>query len=449
MGKIKLRWQPVIILILFTVFVWGVQDAQNSDQDVFAQRRQQLMEKMDGGIAVLRSAEDTSDFYYLTGLGEPNAAILLIPEEEEKYIIFIQPTGPVRELWTGKHPGLEEAERVFGADKAYPVNEFDKVLYRYLRGKSRIYLSFNDKELYDKIIPMVRSPYGSEPKQIIDPRLYIHEMRLVKDEKEIELMRKAADITCEALIEVMKAVRPGMYEHEIEAVIEYIFRKNGALGPGFPSIIGSGPNATILHYEAHYMSDVTRTIPVSGRFTPTQREIYEVVLQAQKEAVKITAPGVGIYEINTRGVEVVKEGLFKLGLITDKDSDWQHRLWLMYNISHWVGLDVHDVGGRGPDDGKGRRFTPGMVFTVEPGLYIREETLENLPSMIGRSKVEKEELEDFISKVRPAVAKYANIGVRIEDDILVTKTGHEVISSRAPKEIEAIEKLMKKKSSFK
>jgi Xaa-Pro aminopeptidase len=469
MGKIKLRWLLVIIFILFSVFVWGVQDARNSDQDVFAQRRQQLMEKMDGGIAILRSAEDTSDFYYLTGLDEPNTAILLIPGEKEKYIIFIQPTSPVRELWTGKHPGLEEAERVFGADKAYPVSEFEKVLNRYLRGKSRIYLSFNDKELYDKIMPMVRSPYDSEPKQIIDPRLYIHEMRLVKDEKEIELMRKAADITCEALIEVMKAVQPGMYEHEIEAVIEYIFRKNGALGPGFPSIIGSGPNATILHYDSnnrqsqdgelvlmdvgaeygHYMSDVTRTIPVNGRFTQTQREIYEVVLQSQKEAIKIAAPGVGIYEINTRGVEVIKEGLLKLGLITDKDSDWQHRLWLMYNISHWVGLDVHDVGGRGPDDGKGCRFAPGMVFTVEPGLYIREETLENLPGMIGRSKVEKEELEDFISKVRPAVAKYANIGVRIEDDILVTKTGYEVISSRAPKEIEAIEKLMKKKSSFK
>ena len=469
MGKVKLRWLLVIIFILFTVFVWAKQEAQDSDHDVFARRRQQLMEKMDGGIAIFRSTEDTSDFYYLTGLDEPNAAILLIPGEEEKYIMFIQPTNPMRELWTGEHPGLEEAERVFGSDKAYPVNEFDKVLSRYLRGKSRIYLSFNDKELYDKIIPMVRSPYGSEPKQIIDPRLYIHEMRLVKDEKEIELMRKAADITSDALIEVMKAVKPGMNEYEIQAIIEYFFRKNGAQGPGFPSIIGSGPNATVLHYDAnnrqsqdrelvlmdvgaeygHYKSDITRTIPVNGRFTRRQREIYEVVLQAQKEAIKIAAPGVGIYEINTRGVEVIKEGLLKLGLITDKDSQWQHRPWLMYNISHWVGLDVHDVGGRGPDDGKGRRLEPGMVFTVEPGLYIRKETLENLPGMVGRSGAEKEELEDFISKVRPAVEKYANIGVRIEDDILITATGYEVISSRAPKEIDAIEKLMRGKSYLK
>jgi len=466
MGKIKLRWLLVIIFILFTVFVWGIQEAQDSEEDVFVRRRQRLMEKMDGGLAILRSEENTSDFYYLTGLAEPNAAILLIPGEEEEYVMFIQPTSPVRELWTGKHPGLEEAERVFGADKAYPVNEFDKVLNRYLRGKSRIYLSFNDKELYDKVIPMLRSPYGSEPKQIIDPRLFIHEMRLVKDEKEIELMKKAADITCDALIEVMKAVKPGMYEHEIQAIIEYIFRKNGAQGPGFPSIIGSGPNATILHYEAnnrqtedgdlllmdvgaefgHYKSDITRTIPVSGRFTQTQKEIYEVVLQAQKEAIKIAGPGVGIYEINNRGVEVIKEGLLKLGLITDKDSGWQHRPWLMYNISHWVGLDVHDVGGRGPDDGQGRRFVPGMVFTVEPGLYIREDTLENLPGMIGRLGIEKDELEDFISRVRSAVKKYANIGVRIEDDILITETGYEVLSSKVPKEIEAIEKLMREKS---
>jgi len=265
---------------------------------------------------------------------------------------------------------------------------------------------------------------------------------------------------------VMKAVKPGMYEHEIQAIIEYIFRKNGAQGPGFPSIIGSGPNATILHYEAnnrqtedgdlllmdvgaefgHYKSDITRTIPVSGRFTQTQKEIYEVVLQAQKEAIKIAGPGVGIYEINNRGVEVIKEGLLKLGLITDKDSGWQHRPWLMYNISHWVGLDVHDVGGRGPDDGQGRRFVPGMVFTVEPGLYIREDTLENLPGMVGRLGIEKDELEDFISRVKPAVKKYANIGVRIEDDILITETGYEVLSSKVPKEIEAIEKLMREKS---
>jgi Xaa-Pro aminopeptidase len=455
-----------VLLIIFSVFVSGSLDAEGFNKEIFQKRRQRLMEQMDGGIAVFQSTGNMSDFYYLTGLHGQNAIILITPEEKEKYIMFIQPTNHSRELWTGKHPGLEEAKTVFGADASYPINEFDKSLFRYLQGKSKVYVSFRDKELYDKLIPMIRNPYGSEPVPVVDPLPYIHEMRLIKDTHEIRLMKKAAEITSEALVEVMKAVEPGMFEYEVEAIIEYIFRKNGAERPGFPSIVGSGPNSTILHYEennrqtqdgdlllmdvgaeyGHYTADVTRTIPVNGRFSAIQKEIYEVVLQAQKEAIKIAAPGVGIYEINNRGVEVIKEGLYRLGLITDKNSQWQHRAWLMYNISHWVGLDVHDVGGRGPADGKGRRFEPGMVFTVEPGLYIREETLEYLPEMLGRSGATKEELEAFVNAVRPAVRKYANIGIRIEDDILVTESGHEILSSKVPKEIDAIEKLMKKKS---
>lgn len=465
MKKFKMR-QLLAVLIIFCVFVFNSLNAEDFNKETFQNRRHKLMEKMEGGIAILRSAGNMSDFYYLTGLYEQNATILIIPEGDEKYIMFIQPTSPSRELWTGKHPGLEEAEKVFGADKSYPINEFDRILSRYLRGKSKVFLSFRDKELYDKLIPMIRNPGGMDPVQVLDPRPYIHEMRLIKDSEEIKFMRKAAEITSDSLIEVMKAVSPGMFEYEVEAIIEYIFRKNGALGPGFPSIVGSGENSTILHYEnnnqqtqdgdlllmdigadyGHYTADVTRTIPVNGTFSTKQKEIYEIVLQTQKEAIKIAAPGVGIYEINTRGVEVIKEGLHRLGLITDKKSTWQHRAWLMYNISHWVGLDVHDVGGRGPNDGKGWKLEPGMVFTVEPGIYIREEALESLPEMFSRFGPKKEELDDFINAVRPAVQKYANIGVRIEDDVLITETGHEILSSKAPKEIDAIEKLMKKKS---
>ncbi len=468
MEKIKIR-HLLTAFIIFYVFVLIPLNAEDFNKEIFQNRKQKLMEKMEGGIAILRSAGNMSDFYYLTGLFQQNAAILLIPEGKEKYIMFIQPTNPSRELWTGKHPGLEEAEKVFGADKSYTINEFDRTLSRYLRGQPKVFLSFRDKELYDKLIPMIRSPFGTDPVQILDPRPYIHEMRLIKDTEEIKLMRKAADITSDSLIEVMKAVSPGMFEYEVEAIIEYIFRKNGAYGPGFPSIVGSGANSTILHYEdnnrqtqdgdlllmdvgadyGHYTADVTRTIPVNGTFSAKQKEIYEVVLRAQKEAIKIAAPGVGIYEINTRGVEVITEGLHRLGLITDKNSTWQHRAWLMYNISHWVGLDVHDVGGRGPNDGKGRKFEPGMVFTVEPGLYIREETLESLPEMFSRFGPKKEEIDDFIDAVRPAVQKYAKIGVRIEDDILITKNGYEILSLKAPKEIDAIEKLMRKKSYLK
>lgn len=457
-------------ILIFIISLCGLLETQGSlKKEIFEKRREKLMDRMEEGIAVIRGAGNISDFYYLTGLHDEDAVIFLIPEADEKYILFIRPSSPVRELWSGKHPGLEEAKTVFGADEAYPIREFDKLLPRYLRGKSKVYVSFRDKELYDKIIPMIRSPQGSEPVKVLDPRSSIHEMRLIKEAEEIRLMKKAAEITCEALIEVMKAVEPGIFEYEAEAIIEYVFRSSGAQGPGFPSIVGSGPNSTILHNDAnerqtqdgdlllmdvgaeyeHYKSDVTRTIPVNGKFSQEQKEIYEIVLQAQKEAIKSAAPGVRIYEINDRGVEVIKEGLYKLGLITDKNSQWQHRAWLMYNISHWVGLDVHDVGGRGPAEEKGWKLKPGMVFTVEPGIYIRKETLENLPSMLGRAKVKKQELEDFIRRVSPSVQKYKNIGIRIEDDVLVTEEGHEVLSAKAPKEVDSIEKLMKKKSYLK
>jgi Xaa-Pro aminopeptidase len=260
----------------------------------------------------------------------------------------------------------------------------------------------------------------------------------------------------------MKSVEPGMFEYEIQALIEYVFRKEGAFGPGFESIVGSGKNATILHYESnsrqsqngdlllmdigadfqHYTADVTRTIPINGKFTQEQKEIYEVVLTSQKAAIAHVKPGRGIREIHNKGVEVLKDGLFDLGLITDKSSDWQHRVWLMYNISHWLGLDVHDVGGRGSDDGVGRLLEPGMVLTVEPGVYINEKSLEDIGLKLGNRPPEENEIHDFVSAVKPVVKKYMDIGIRIEDDILVTVEGFENLSRQAPKEIEDIETLM-------
>jgi len=463
------KYSANILIVFFIISSFSLGnslEAQTKNKEIFAKRRQILMEKMDGGLAVFKSEENNSDFYYLTGFDEPEAAFILIPDAKEKYILFVHPKSPARTVWTGELYGVDGAVKIFGADKAYPLDKFDQVLRRYLRGKSSVYCSFENRWLIEKLIPMLSYPFSNRPKQVIDPREYIHEMRLIKSPEEIELMRKAINITCDALIEAIKAVEPGMYEYDIEAIIEYVYRIQGSPKPGFPSIIGSGPNSTILHYEENnrktqngdlvlmdvgaeygfYTADVTRTIPVNGKFSKKQREVYEVVLEAQEQAINFTAPGVGLYEIHNRGVEVIKEGLYRLGLITDKESNWQHRVWLMYNINHWLGLDVHDVGGRGLSDGKGRRLKPGMIFTVEPGIYIREDSLDFLSERLGRFAPGKEELTEFVNKVGPAVQKYANIGIRIEDDVLVTKDGFEVLSVKAPKSINEIEKLMKKKS---
>jgi Xaa-Pro aminopeptidase len=232
--------------------------------------------------------------------------------------------------------------------------------------------------------------------------------------------------------------------------------------------VGSGPNTTILHYESNrrktedgdlvlmdvgaevgrYTADVTRTFPVNGRFSPEQREVYEIVLEANRRAVSFVAPDVGLYQVHTQALQVIRDGLLRLGLITDPESDWQTGVWLMYNTNHWIGLDVHDVGGRGPRDGVGMKLIPGMVLTVEPGIYVGEHSLKIVESrMQGRvSPARRREMEEFIAAVKPAVARYMNIGIRIEDDVLVTAEGHEVLSRGAPKSIRDIEALMQQAS---
>jgi Xaa-Pro aminopeptidase len=288
-------------------------------------------------------------------------------------------------------------------------------------------------------------------------------MRLFKFPEEIALIQKAVDITCEAHHLAALETKPGKYEYEIEAIIEYTFRRNGASGPAFSSIVGSGPNSTVLHYEknsrlmqegdllvidigakyGNYAADVTRTLPVSGNFNKEQKEIYGLVLKAQIEAVEMVKPGIGIDDIHNHAIEIIKEGLYELGLITDKKSPWQIRVWLMYKISHWLGLHVHDVGDYRRTKSSSRNLEPGMVFTIEPGIYIREKTLDHLPEMMGKM-VSSEKIEEFIRKVRPVVKKYDNIGVRIEDDVLVIENGYVNLSEKAPKRIDEIEDLMRK-----
>ncbi|MFC2167471.1 aminopeptidase P N-terminal domain-containing protein [Acidobacteriota bacterium] len=433
--------------------------------DDFALRRQKIMDFMEDGIAVFRTSEQSREnFFYLTGFMESDAAMLLIPGADKKFILFVRPANPARSIWTGEVAGLEGAKDYFGADEAYPLDQFERILSQSLRGKKRIFCSYINMELTTSLIQMVRRPWNNSPKKIVDLTEIIYEMRVIKSASEIEFIKKAVDITCQAYIEAMKAAQPGMNEAEIEAVIEYVFRKEGAAGPGFPSIVGSGPNSTVLHYEINnrqtvdgdlvvmdigaemgrYTADVTRTIPVNGQFSKEQKDIYNIVLEAEEKALSIIAPGVEINDVHNLAVSIIADGLLKLGLITDKESPWQMRAWLMYTINHWIGLNVHDVGDYRRRRDSSRVLEPGMVFTVEPGLYIRMETIDNLQEIVGPSVSENQVIE-FVKAVRPVVQKYNNIGVRIEDDVLVTVNGSENLSKKAPKKIAEIEMIMKKK----
>ncbi len=460
----------VIVILTFGSGLWA-QKPEGYEPEVFASRRAALMQEMGGGVAIItQQVSGGKDFYYLTGFTDPEAICLLIPKGKARFILFVRPDDPSRTLWSGKRYGVKGAKEIFGADEAFPLDLFKKRLPGYLRGQDRIFCSPRDRDLREILQPWLEGETADSPLATSDPTPHIHAMRVVKDELEIGLLRTAAAITCEALQEVMKAAEPGMYEYELEAILEYIFHRKGSPRPGFPSIVGSGPSTTILHYETNrrqtrdgdlvlmdvgaevggYTADVTRTVPVNGRFSSAQREIYEIVLEANREAIAIIKPGVGLYEIHTRALEIVREGLFRLGLITDRKSDWQTGVWLMYNTNHWIGLDVHDVGGRGPRDGKGMKLQPGMVFTVEPGIYVGKHSLEIVKRRMQRAAPERQaEMEAFLTAIQPVMEKYADIGVRIEDDVLVTKKGYEVLSSEAPKEIQDIEALMKQPSYLK
>jgi Xaa-Pro aminopeptidase len=298
-------------------------------------------------------------------------------------------------------------------------------------------------------------------------------MRVRKDWHEVKMLQKAVDITGMGITEVLRECRPGMYEFEIEALLEYVWRRNGSPMPGFESIVGSGENAVTLHYSAnnrmmeegdlllmdlgaeygYYTADITRTIPVRGRFTREQRDIYDLVLMAQKAAIGEMKPGNGMTAAHRKATEVIITGLHELGLVTDPASQWQRKFYTVYHICHYLGLDVHDAGSSGipaemirtyltADTVVGRPLEEGMVLTVEPGIYLRANGLDQLEMLYG-SEAGEGEIDEFIRKVGPVYEKYKNIGVRIEDDILITGSGNRVLSADVPKEPDEIERLMK------
>lgn len=425
------------------------------NQAIYKARREAFMSKLNNGTAIFVGANpckhkyrQDSNFYYLTGFKEPGSVLVLAPEHpEHKYILFVRPRDKSQEIWTGKRAGIEGAKEEYCADEAYPINEIDNFLPKYIENVDNIYYSLGSSDDMDsKIIGFLRRFRGkrydscSGPVAIIDPMEIVRDMRSIKDQHEIELIKKSADISSEAHISAMKSVKPGMYEYELQAILEYNFLKNGAMSPAYPSIVGSGSNATCLHYDfndcmiednhlvlidagaeyEYYAADITRTFPANGKFTPLQRDLYNIVLSAQISAINEIKPGASMDAFHEKAVQVISEGLISIGLIKEELSkvieEKLYNKFYMHNTGHWLGLDVHDVGSRKIGD-KTKTFQPGMIVTVEPGLYIAEDM---------------EEVSE----------EYRGIGIRIEDDILVTENGNEILTQKAPKTIEDIEHVM-------
>ena len=423
----------------------------------------EFMRQMDqNSVAIIPGARETtrsndthyrfrqdSDFYYLTGFEEPDAIAVIAPARPAKYTLFVRPRDPEQEIWVGRRAGVEGAKSDLGADQSYPIADFDSMLQDILDGADQLYYRLGvHADLDNKIIGQIsemrainRKPIHP-PRTIVDPGTIVHEMRVLKRPEEIELMQKAADIAAEAHVEAMKAVKPGMKEYEVEALIEQVFRRAGAAAPAYTSIVGAGANATVLHYINNdgdlrdgdlllvdagaeykgYASDITRTFPINGRYTKAQREIYDLVLEAQMSCVEMVRPGVTHDELKAHSVEVLTEGMVRLGLLKGEPAELikteKYKQFYMHGLGHLLGIDVHDVGiyyyGK-----QSRALEPGVVMTIEPGIYVAPDT-KDIPE------------------------QYLGIGVRIEDDVLCTENGPRVLTTKVPKDADEIEALMAK-----
>jgi len=389
-----------------------------------------------------------SDFWYLTGLSEPDAALLLLPgacaDDEPESILFLRPRDPDAELWTGRRLGLDAAVERLGVDAAHAIDELPEWLPDLLVGYPRLMVDLDVDEDRDRqVLALLRelNAVGRAgrrvPREILDPAPILHELRLRKDAGELARMRSAAAITTEAHLAVLGAVRPGMREYELDALLEYTFRRRGATGAAYTPIVAGGSNACILHYTDHaaelragdlvlvdagaehdyYASDVTRTFPVDGRFRPAQRELYELCLRAQLAALDAVRVGARFDAPHRAARAVIVAGLVELGLLEGPpDQALEHGSWRRFfphRTSHWLGLDVHDCGAHGLD-GEPRPLEPGMVLTVEPGIYVAAD-------------------DDSVD------ARWRGIGIRIEDDVVVTAGEPEILTSGIPKSVEELE----------
>ncbi len=449
-----------------------VHQHQVSDFDtrVFNERRQRVVASIDADILII-SAAPRHDFRYLTGFPERSGIAVIEPEGEVAYRLFVTPWEIYTVMWTGEVYGTEGALEKFGANEAYPLDEFEKMLPGLLLNKQRIAVHGDDQRIRTAVEKVLQQQ--DRRAEITDMTPILHEHRVFKDPWEVAQLQQAVDVTIKAHNYIMQTVRPGLAEYEVQAGIEYIYRRNG-LSVGFSSIIGSGSNSCLLHHTRNdrtmndgdillidigaaslgsYVADITRTIPVSGTFSPRQREIYELVLMASDRAMEKMKPGYRMLDCNHEATSVLVEGLHRMGLIPDTTSWWQKRFYIQHRVNHYIGLQVHDVGNYGFDTQKrdehiltpeirGRELESGMVLTLEPGLYFMVGMLDGIHEMFGHL-ASKEELDAFVKQVRPIYEHYEGIGVRIEDDILITDDGYVNLSAHAPRTVEEIENTMR------
>ena len=428
----------------------------------YANRRKDLMSMMaDNSIAVIAAAPEkvrskdtlypykqSTNFSYLSGFSEPCAVMLLIPNRQQgECVLFCRDKDPLRETWDGLRLGPIEAKQALALDDAFPIDDIDDILPGLLEGKSHIYYSAGKDKAFDKqLIQWVDEvtldkESDSEPCcEQVDLDHLLAELRLIKSAAEIKLMRKAADISAEAHCRAMRFCQPGQYEYQLQAEIEHQFMTSGATGPAYTSIVGGGKNACILHYienqsalksgdlvlidagceYQNYAADITRTFPINGKFSTAQAAIYDIVLAAQTAAINCITPGVTYDQANKATIEVITQGLVELGILKgDVDqliAEGAYREFYMHSVSHWLGMDVHDVGDYKINN-QWRVYEAGMLLTIEPGIYIAADN----------QNVDK---------------KWRGIAVRIEDDILVIKAGREVLTDGVPKQRDQIESLM-------
>jgi len=478
------------------------------DQSRFSARRHEFIDHLAGAIAIIPAGREqvrnddvthafrqNSDFFFLTGFPEPDAIAVFDPgHDAEQYILFVRPRDPEMEAWNGRRAGVAGAVNEYGADAALTLDEFDDWLRQRLVGRSNAAYALGGRH-DDRVVTALEAARGHAdrvgaivPDRVIDPRTILHEMRLIKSPDEIDALREACRISAAAHTEAMRYARPGRTERQVQAAIEYVFASMGSERVGYGTIVAGGENAVILHYvenemtlldgdlllidagaEYHHLTaDVTRTFPINGRFSSPQRAVYELVLNAERQVIEMCKPGLPYSDMHTAAVEILSAGLVDLGLLPGKTDEaiekgW-YRQFFFHGTGHWLGIDVHDAGAY-RIDGKGRPLEPGMAFTVEPGIYIAPEksvlTLSHatydsdenvnlfheLGTTAAKAAIEKRK-EDAGHVSFDVPAEFLGIGVRIEDDVVVTESGVENLTSGVPVDPDEIEAMCAQESSL-